>query len=89
MPFPPVCGLIESDWNLKKFGLAFASSSFGINRIRFEFKGAFVDRPGNGRFHGLIESDWNLKLRGNSRAFLSFLGLIESDWNLKLPKATR
>ena len=54
-----------------------------------EFKGAFVDRPGNGRFHGLIESDWNLKLRGNSRAFLSFLGLIESDWNLKLPKATR
>ena len=56
--------LIESDWNLKEAGSDRERRHHPrINRIRLEFKEAWID---NGRGMAtivLIESDWNLKRR--------------------------
>ena len=54
-----------------------------INRIRLEFKAAFVWAVA-ARSAVLIESDWNLKHISANTNILICIVLIESDWNLKI-----
>ena len=55
--------LIESDWNLKgQRRTDSCGCRTGINRIRLEFKGAYLDTEQMWETLVLIESDWNLKV---------------------------
>ena len=75
--------LIESDWNLKSDRYSFRLYRPGINRIRLEFKDAYLKTLPI--FEGvLIESYWNLKdISPDSSPRLHGV-LIESDWNLRI-----
>ena len=74
--------LIESDWNLKNLSWVASWLPFGINRIRLEFKVAFI-RFLFDHYRVLIESDWNLKYNIIYIIAVWNSVLIESDWNLK------
>ena len=76
--------LIESQWNLNRFGLSAAliAASY-INRITVEFKLDLISL-----FYILlqilIESQWNLNLIRKMKKEKSRRILIESQWNLNL-----
>ena len=75
--------LIESDWNLKStVADSTDPDSFGINRIRLEFKDDSGHRNPEQSIV-LIESDWNLKMTDTLWKHSTERVLIESDWNLK------
>ena len=56
--------------------------TFGINRIRLEFKVGTMPKNMNSS-RVLIESDWNLKYNDADVRSVHMDVLIESDWNLK------
>ena len=65
-----LCGLIESDWNLKPVTVETVAVRMpGINRIRLEFKVNEIIIADVKFATGLIESDWNLKYQCNYLMF--------------------